>query len=82
MAKKRFYDKKSQVQMEKEDAEMIREDHSACANLPQEVIQKEWPRTTFFDHSDLGKWDNARGIDRQMDEDTNGASRHRSKSKY
>ena len=81
MAKKRFY-KESQQQMEKADAGMIREDRSACANLPQGVIQKEWPRTTYFDHSDLGKWDNARGIDRQMDEDTNQASRHRSKSKY
>lgn len=79
---KRFYKKESQQQMEKQDAGMIREDHSACANLPQQVIQKEWPKTTYFDHSDLRKWDNARGIDRQMDEDANGASRHRSKSKY
>lgn len=78
---KRFY-KKSAIQMEAADSRMIKEDHSAVANLPQQVIQKEWPRTTYFDHSDLENWDNARGIDRQMDEDTNQASRHRSKSKY
>lgn len=80
MAKKRFYKKESQQMMEKRDAGMIHEDHSACANLPQQVIQKEWPRTTYFNHSELN--DTISGIDRQMDTDTNGASRHRSKSKY
>lgn len=81
MAKKRFY-KPNDRALEKADSGMISEDHSACANMPQQVIQKEWPRTTFYDHSDLEKYDNVRGIDRQMDEDANGASRHRSKSKY
>lgn len=81
MAKKRFY-KKSQQQMQKLDSEMISEDRSAVANLPQGVIQKDWPRTTYYNHRDLGAEDNVRGIDRQMDEDTNGASKHRSKRKY
>lgn len=82
MAKKKRYYKDSQRQMEKRDSEMIHEDRSACANLPQEVIMKDWPRTTYFDHSNLAKYDNVRGVDRQMDEDTNQASRHKSKSKY
>lgn len=80
MAKKRFYKKESQQMMQKRDAGMISEDRSACANLPQQVIQKEWPRTSYFDHSELN--DKISGIDRQMDADVNGASRHRSKSKY
>lgn len=85
MAKKRFYGenmKDPRRSMERADFEMISEDKKACANLPQEVIQKDWPHTTYFDHSDLSKWDDVRGIDRQMDEDANEASRHRSKSKY
>lgn len=81
MAKKKYY-QKSQRKMEREDFGMIKADHSACANLPQQVIMKDFPSTTFFDHTDLGKSDNVRGIDKQMDEDTNQASRHKSKSKY
>lgn len=84
MAKKRYYnsDKSPERMAERRDFEMISEDKNAVANLPQQVIQKEWPRTTYFDHSDLGKFDNVRGVDRQEDEDANQASRHRSKSKY
>lgn len=78
--KKRFYKKESQQQMEKRDAGMIQEDHSACANLPQQSVMKEWPRTTYFDHSKLN--DSVSGIDHQVDADVNQASRHRSKSKY
>lgn len=80
MAKKRFYKKESQQMMEKRDAGMIHEDRSSCANMPQQVIQKEWPRTSYYNHSELN--DKVSGIDSQMNADVAGANRHRSKSKY
>lgn len=52
---------------EMEDAGMIREDHNAVANLPQEVMMKEYPKTGPYMPEYLD--DTIRGIDWQMDED-------------
>lgn len=51
---------------EMEDAGMIREDHRAVANLPQEVRYQAYPRIDY-DSYDLN--DDIRGIDVQMDDD-------------
>jgi hypothetical protein len=49
---------------EMEDAGMIREDHSAIANLPQNVSMKPYPKEGGYLPEDLD--DTLRGIDRQM----------------
>jgi hypothetical protein len=86
MAKKRFYDgdysgplNKARRQ-EARDFGMISEDKSACANLPQHVIQKEWPKPGYYADYDLD--DTIRGINEQENADGSGMKRHRSKSKY
>ena len=81
MAKGRFY-KKTDQQMNSEDGSMIREDRSAVANLPQNVVMKDWPRTTYFNHTELNRMDSVSGIDNQIDADVSKANKHRSKSKY
>lgn len=55
---------------EYEDGAMIREDHSAIANLPQNVVMREYPRSPYVDQPDLN--DNIRGIDEQMWKDSHG----------
>jgi hypothetical protein len=59
---------------------MISEDHSAFANLPQEVIMKEYKKPDYTDFDNLD--DTITGIDRQIDADVMQARRHKSKSKY
>ena len=62
------------------DGDMIREDHTAFANLPQEVIMKEYKKPDYTDFDNLD--DTITGIDRQIDSDVMTARRHKSKSKY
>jgi hypothetical protein len=52
---------------EYEGAGMIKEDHRAIANLPQEVMIKAYAPMPGFLPEDLD--DTIRGIDRQMSED-------------
>jgi len=52
---------------EMEDGGMIREDRSAIANLPQEVMMKAYPKTGPYIPEDLD--DTIRGVDMQMDSD-------------
>jgi hypothetical protein len=52
---------------EMEDAGMIREDHGAIANLPQEVMIKHYPKSGAYMPEPLD--DTIRGIDMQMDYD-------------
>ena len=53
--------------MEYEDSRMIHEDHSAVANLPQNVMMKPWPKSVYATyHLD----DTISGIDYQMWEDS------------
>lgn len=51
---------------EMRDAGMISEDHNAVANLPQEVMMKEYPKTDYFSYN-LN--DDIRGIDTQINDD-------------
>jgi hypothetical protein len=46
---------------------MIREDKNAMANLPQEVMIKQYPRVRYEMDENIN--DNLRGIDRQMEDD-------------
>ena len=50
---------------EMEDAGMIHEDHSAIANLPQQVMIKPYPKTDHYMPEGLD--DTISGIDRQID---------------
>jgi hypothetical protein len=65
---------------EMQDGGMIREDHSAIANLPQEVRITPYEKT--------GPWmpevldDTIRGVDGQMDADDNGRRKHFRPHKY
>ncbi len=78
MAKKRFYASEdyagvdSRRRMENRDFNMISEDHSSFANLPQQVIYKEYPKTEYFSY-DLN--DNINGIDNQMNDDVRGSKK-------
>ena len=53
---------------EMRDAGMIHEDHSAIANMPQEVMMKPYPKDR--DYLPDGLDDTIRGIDSQMDADS------------
>lgn len=54
---------------EMEDSGMIREDHSAIANMPQEVMMKSWVGKESYLPEDLD--DTTRGIDHQIGLDDN-----------
>lgn len=72
MAKKRYYSQgdyagvDARRRQEFEDGQMIKEDHNAMANMPQEVIMRFYPRPEYAKY-DLN--DDIRGIDKQMDDD-------------
>lgn len=51
---------------ESEDGSMIREDHSATANLPQGVIMKPWADHEAYLPEDID--DTVRGVDRQINQ--------------
>lgn len=59
--------------MEMEDAGMIKEDHRAIANLPQEVMIKPYPKTGPYLPEGLD--DTIRGVDKQMDYDDSQAKK-------
>ena len=65
---------------EMRDAGMIREDHSATANLPQEVKYHDWPENHSYENYGLD--DTIRGIDKQEREDVNDMKRHLQPGKY
>jgi hypothetical protein len=60
--------------MELEDGGMIHEDHSAIANLPQNVMMKPYPKTGPYMPEDLD--DRIEGVDRQMDFDDSQRRKH------
>lgn len=65
---------------EAQDFGMIKEDRSAVANLPRDVMIKPFPHCPYGLESSLD--DTIRGIDRQIGADDSAARRNRSKSKY
>lgn len=62
------------------DSGMIKEDHSCIANLPQEVMMKEYPK--FMYGLDPYLNDTQSGIDSQIYDDMKQMKRHKSKTKY
>lgn len=86
MAKKRFYDGdysgnlNTARRQERADFSMISEDKSACANLPQKEMYKEWPRGGSYATSDYN--DTISGINEQERADSSGAKRHKGGFKY
>lgn len=58
---------------------MLREDHNAVANLPQNVIMKPYPSHRYiYDELD----DTMRVIDEQMNQNVDMAQRFKSRTKY
>ncbi len=78
--KKRMGDYKDSDMMYHKDSGMISEDHSSFANLPQNVMMKEYPR--FMYGLDPYLNDTSSGIDDQIYDDMHQMKRYESKSKY
>jgi len=78
---KEYYDKMDpRRRRELEDSMMISEDHSAMANLPQNVMMKEYPKAPYLVDGDMNLNDTIRGVDEQMWKDSHG--RDLKKDKY
>ena len=58
---------------------MISENKSAQANMPQDVVMKDYPKCSYMEY-DLD--DTIRGIDDQIDNSVSTARKHKSKSMY
>lgn len=67
--------KEMRDRMEYDASMMIREDKSAIANLPQNAVMRDYPKTQYA-YSDLP--DSLGGIDMQMRDD----SKHQKSGKY
>ena len=87
MAKKRHHGMRGHYEgmehrrkQEMHDAGMITEDHSAVANMPQDVKYKPWPSA----HSGMDHMidDTIAGINRQMGDDESKAHRHMAPHKW
>jgi hypothetical protein len=59
---------------QKKDSSMISEDRSAIANMPQNVIMKDWSDKETYMPENLD--DTIRGIDEQIREDNSKRSKH------
>lgn len=82
MAKKRYGSMKDAAENKvMRDGGMIHGDHSAMANLPQNVMIKAYKKPDYTDFDSMVN-DTIDGIDRQIDGDISQARKHRSKSKY
>lgn len=60
--------------------DMLSEDHSAPANLPQHVVHEYYPKCTFMDAYELD--DTIRGLDETRKDDVDKIERYHSDSKY
>ena len=82
MAKKKYYNSEMYAgydmrrKQEYQDSMMIREDHNAIANLPQDVKYVMYPKESYYNNPHLD--DTLRGADRQMRDDVTGKSLKRS----
>jgi len=65
---------------EMQDAGMIRENHAAIANMPQEVMIKPWP--SMGSYLPEGLDDTISGVNRQMGADDSKRSAHNVPHKY
>lgn len=59
---------------------MIHEDHRETANLPQDVVMKDYPKCKYID--DVYLDDTIRGIDEVRRRDDDAVDRHHSDSMY
>ena len=59
---------------------MISEDHSAPANLPQDVVHKYYPKMDYMDSHYLD--DTIRGVDDNYDDSIDRVERHQSDSMH
>lgn len=59
---------------------MISEDHSAVANMPQNVVQKEYSKTGFTSRYELD--DTITGVDENIKDGVRKMDAHPSKSMY
>lgn len=64
----------SRRRQEMQDAGMLREDHRAVANLPQEVIMRAYPKEHGY--IPMGLDDTLRGVDGQMGLDHKKTMKH------
>jgi hypothetical protein len=64
----------ARVRMEHHDGGMIMEDHSAVANLPQNVMIKPWEREENYMPENLT--DDIRSVDRQINLDKSKRNAH------
>lgn len=94
MAKKRHHDgrkmmiehhdyyagREGRMRQEKEDGDMLREDHNAMANMPQNIIMKYYPKSYGYLPEDLD--DSIRGIDEQIRKDDSKRQEHFKPHKY
>lgn len=70
----------SERRMEYRSGEMITEDHRAIANMPQQVVYREYPRERAYLRTNLD--DTMSGIDMQQGDDVGMANRHKAKYMY
>ena len=70
----------SERAMEARDSRMLSEDHSAIANMPQDVRYHKWDGGRMYLQTNLD--DTMSGIDKQQNEDVGTANRHKAKSMY
>ncbi len=79
MAHKRYHDGEyagmsGRRTQEMQDAGMIKEDHNAIANMPQDVMIKPYPKS--YDYMPEGLDDRISGIDRQINLDDSKRDKH------
>ena len=74
MARKKYYNG------EKKKSGMMSAGSSSFANMPQNVVHKEWPKANFGLNTDLD--DTIKGIDEQMGADVAVMRKRLSKGKY
>ena len=73
-------DHKGYHRMDKGYFHMLKEDHSAVANLPQHVIQETYPKCSYLDAYELD--DTIRGLDDSRSDDVKKMERYHSDVKY
>lgn len=80
MAQGRHEAHESRRHGEMSEAGMIKEDHNAIANLPQEVVMKPYPYAYSYEPEEYD--DTIRGVDRQLSMDDSKRNKHWNPHKY
>lgn len=72
--------KKHDHEMDSDYYGMIKEDHNAPSNLPQEVVHKYYPKCSYMDAYELD--DTNRGLDDTRNDDIRKIEKYHSDVKY